>query len=281
MPEKVVPGPVSDNRSIREAVCIHTRKIFDSCKDKDCIEDLRVYPTRSSQTILDQANCVKAGQAELLYAYINVEPISFNKGFYTVDVRYFYRITGDAFTGAARPSEFTGLAVFNKRAVLFGSEGSAKVFTSTAADCMEDEQGAPAVSSPLAVVESVDPLILGMKLMTVGDCCPCDCGVTEIPAFILAQFPEALVTEGDLHRLYVTLGQFSMVRLERDSQLLIPMYDYCMPTRECAGGDEEGDEDPCEIFRQIRFPVGEFFPPSTLPGMTEEEAPAASSSCCR
>ena len=63
--------------------------------------------------------------------------------------------------------------------------------------------------------------------------------------------------------------------------LLIPMYDYCMPTRECAGGDEEGDEDPCEIFRQIRFPVGEFFPPSTLPGMTEEEAPAASSSCCR
>ena len=95
MPEKVVPGPVSDNRSIREAVCIHTRKIFDSCKDKDCIEDLRVYPTRSSQTILDQANCVKAGQAELLYAYINVEPISFNKGFYTVDVRYFYRITGE------------------------------------------------------------------------------------------------------------------------------------------------------------------------------------------
>lgn len=52
-----------------------------------------------------------------------------------------------------------------------------------------------------------------------------------------------------------------MVRLERDSQLLIPMYDYCMPTRECAGGDEDGDDDPCEIFRQIRFPVGEFFPP--------------------
>ena len=35
MPEKVVPGPVCEDRSIREAVCIHTRKIFDSCKDKD------------------------------------------------------------------------------------------------------------------------------------------------------------------------------------------------------------------------------------------------------
>lgn len=35
MPEKVVPGPVSEDRCIREAVCIHTKKIFDSCKDKD------------------------------------------------------------------------------------------------------------------------------------------------------------------------------------------------------------------------------------------------------
>ena len=35
MPETVVPGPVSDNRNIREAVSIHTTKIFDSCRDKD------------------------------------------------------------------------------------------------------------------------------------------------------------------------------------------------------------------------------------------------------
>ena len=33
MPEMVVPGPVCEERSIREAVCIHTRKIFDSCKE--------------------------------------------------------------------------------------------------------------------------------------------------------------------------------------------------------------------------------------------------------
>lgn len=35
MPEKVVPGPVSEDRCIREAVCIHTKKIFDSCKEED------------------------------------------------------------------------------------------------------------------------------------------------------------------------------------------------------------------------------------------------------
>ena len=103
------------------------------------------------------------------------------------------------------------------------------------------------------------------------------------PPCISACFDCELAFDGGCRRLYVTLGQFSMVRLERDSQLLIPMYDYCMPTRECAGGDEDGDDDPCEIFRQIRFPVGEFFPPSTLPGMEEEEncGGGASCSCCR
>ena len=40
MPEKVVPGPVSDERRIREAVCIHTKKIFDSCKESYIILNL-------------------------------------------------------------------------------------------------------------------------------------------------------------------------------------------------------------------------------------------------
>ena len=73
---------------------------------------------------------VRGGKAELLYVSTEVEPVSFNRGFYTVDVRYFYRITADAFVGAARPVEVCGLAVFDKRIILFGSEGNAKVFRS-------------------------------------------------------------------------------------------------------------------------------------------------------
>ena len=154
MPEKVAPGPVSDDRCIREAVCIHTKKIFDSCKDTDCIEDLRVYPTCGSQEVLDRALSVKAGTAELLYAYIDVEPVGFNRGFYTVDVRYFYRITADAFIGAARPIEVCGLAVFDKRAILFGSEGGAKSFSSdspSVCSC-QDLMGS---SLPTAHVEAI------------------------------------------------------------------------------------------------------------------------------
>lgn len=264
MPEKVVPGPVSDERRIREAVCIHTKKIFDSCKDKDCIEDLRVYPTRGCQEVIDRAVSVKAGCAELLYAYIDVEPVTFNRGFYTVDVRYFYRITADAFVGAARPVEITGLAVFDKRVILFGSEGSAKVFTSTGKNCGSDIQGLPATTAPTAVVESVDPIILGMKLVEVCQCRHND-NCCEIPPAVCACFPEELVTGGDVHRLFVTLGQFSIIRLERDTQLLMPAYDYCMPEKDCDCGCDCRQEDPCELFRKVRFPVGEFFPPNHCP----------------
>jgi len=265
MPEMVVPGPVTEDRCIREAVCIHTRKIFDSCRDKDCIEDLRVYPTAGSQEILDRAVSVRAGCAELLYAYIDVEPVSFNRGFYTVDVRYFYRITADAFVGTARPAEVSGLAVFNKRVVLFGSEGGARIFSSQETAGGADVQGLPRSSAPIAVVEAVDPLILSLKLVDVCERRPADCGCADIPASVAGCFQEDLVMGGEVQRLYVTLGQFSLIRLERDTQLLIPVYDYCIPEKECPC--ECGcscQEDPCELFRKVQFPVGEFFPPNSV-----------------
>ena len=64
---------------LREAVSIHTRKVTDSCRDKDCIEDLRVYLTRESQALLDASAGAKARCAELVYAYIDVEPVAFNR----------------------------------------------------------------------------------------------------------------------------------------------------------------------------------------------------------
>ena len=274
MPEKVVPGPVCDDRSIREAVCIHTKKIFDSCRDKDCVEDLRVYPTRCSQEVIDRAQSIKAGSAELLYAYIDVEPVTFNRGFYTVDVRYFYRVTADAFVGAARPVEVCGLAVFDKRAILFGSESGSKSFSSNAEG--NEVQCCPQTSLPTAVVEAVDPLILSLKLVDVCECRPCDCGFVDIPAAVAACFGDEIVTSGDVHRIFVSLGQFAIIRMERDTQLLIPAYDYCIPTKDCSCGEDHCQEDPCDLFRQVQFPVDSFFPPNTLPSSGN-----SNNCCCR
>ena len=306
MNDRVCPGP----EGIREAVCIHTKKIYDSCRDKDCVEDLRVWLTRPAQAVLDRTVSVRGTKAELLHVDVDVEPASYNRGYYTVDVRYYYRITADAYCGgSSRPAELQGLAVFDKRATLFGSEGSAMIFSSR-----EGRSHGPRTNLPEAVVEAVDPIVLSARMVDPcdfgpgpgghrpgrpgfgpgpgfgpdfgpgfgpgprpeprpeGDCRPgCDGEdtISDIPPFISDLFGSELTFGGE-RRLYVSLGQFSLVRLERDSQLLIPMYDYCMPTRECSAADDDDDTDPCEAFRQIRFPVGEFFPPNALPGMEDD-----------
>lgn len=272
MPERVVPGPVGDTACIREAVCIHTKKIFDSCRDKDCVEDLRFYPTVQSQPIIDRAISVKAGNAELLCVYIDVEPVGFNRGFYTVDLRYFYRVTAHAFVGAARPAEVCGLCVFEKRVILFGSEGSAKVFSSRTGFDALDEQELIRSNLPTAVVEAVDPIVLNTKLVEVCECRPGDAELAEVPACICSCFGSELSFSGEAKRLYVTLGQFSIIRLERDTQLLMPAYDYCMPDKECSC-DAGCEEDPCDVFRRVRFPVDEFFPPNSI-------SSADSGRCC-
>ena len=242
-----------------------------------------MYPTMGSQNALDRALSVRAGKAELLHAYIDVEPAGFNRGYYNVDIRYFYRITADAFVGAARPVEITGLAVFDKRVILYGSEGNAKIFTSCGALGETANPCAGNSNLPVAEVEVVDPLVLGMKL--VDPCGHCDCcerenELSDIPVSINDSFGGDLSFGNDRKRLYVTLGQFSIVRLERDTQLLIPVYDYCMPTKECTAGSSDGggDEDPCEIFRQVRFPVDAFFPPNA--GGEEDRNRPNCCNCC-
>jgi hypothetical protein len=258
MPPTVTPGCASDSRCIREAVCIDTKKIFDSCRDKDCIEDLRVFPSVASAPVFAAASCVRATSAELIHVSTTVKPITFNRGCYTIDVRYYYKITGEATTCSCRSIEFTGFAMFDKRVILFGSEGNAKVFSSAMPVC-----NVAASSLPTAIVEAVDPIVLNIKLVE-SCCCPrsCDCEHCDIPDYMAACFDSPISFEPMDRRVYITLGQFSMIRLERDTQLLIPTYDYCIPEKECPGiGDES---DPCSLFAKINFPVDEFFPPNCV-----------------
>lgn len=254
MADRVVPGPGGGAaQQITEAVSVNTRKIFDSCRDKDCIDDLRVYPTESSQTYIDSALSLRPRSAELLYVDVSVSPISFNRGFYTVDCTYFYSVVGEAFPSG---DVVTGLAIFDKRVMLFGSVASVKSFHSEDSDPHVD-----GTDLPLAVVDSVDPIALRMKLADAGAPLPGEPEPREIPAFIADAFGEPLVLTDAGRRWYATLGQFSLVRLERDTQLIIPAYDYNVPEKECPGSSED---DPCALFGRIRFPVEEFFPPDSV-----------------
>lgn len=115
---------------LRQAMSIHTRKITDSCRDKDCIEDLPVYLTASSQAILDNSAGTRVRSAELIYAFIDVEPVAFDRNHYCVDVTFYYKIIADTVVGAARPASLFGVATFTKRAVLCGEDSCAHIYRS-------------------------------------------------------------------------------------------------------------------------------------------------------
>ena len=260
-----------DLSAIREAVCIHTGKVMDACRDKDCIEDLRVYLTRDSQALLDRATGAKVRAAELLYVDALVEAVPYNPGNYTVCLTYYYKILGDVSLGNARPAPIYGLAIFTKRVLLYGGTGCAKIFTSR--DSCQDKRTVCRCNTPHAVVEAVEPMVLAAKIQDVSSCCRCDGDVEEIPGGILACFDDDLVLGGECQRLYVTIGQFTIIRLERDTQLLIPSFDYCIPTKECS--DVAGiapAQDACDLFAQVEFPVDEFFPGRNNPCIDPEHS---------
>ena len=243
---------------LRQALSIHTRKITDSCRDKDCIEDLRVYLTTGSQTVLDGAAGAKVRCADLLYCYIDVEPVPFDRNHYCIDVTFYYRVIADTMVSGCRPTALYGLAVFNKRAVLCGEESRARIFTSQTRLNGVDFQRISQANLPAAVVEVLDPMVLSSKVKEVGECGH-DNTTVQIPSYIQEMFDEELVLSGDRRRLFVTLGQFSIIRLERDAQLVVPVLDYSIPTKDCCESAGCG-EDPCEMFSRIPFPTAQFAP---------------------
>ena len=141
---------------LRQAMSIHTRKITDACRDKDCIEDLRVYLTTGSQKILDCTATVKVRAARLLYTDIDVEPVAFDRNHYCIDVTFYYQILADAITGSAMPASLCGVAVFSKRAVLCGEDSRAHIFTSDTRIGAADGIAIRSANRPTAVVETVD-----------------------------------------------------------------------------------------------------------------------------
>ena len=98
---------------------------------------------------------MKGGSARLLHIYVDVEPVTFNRGFYTVDLRFFYCVTLQAYLSSPIPVPVEGLCVFDKRVILFGSEGNAKIFSSEFRENAPDPQLMRKSNLPVAVAETI------------------------------------------------------------------------------------------------------------------------------
>ena len=261
-----------DNQ-FKESVCINAYRIYDSCADKDCLENLRVNFNETNQNIIDQANSVRVKNVNVLTAYVDLEPIPFRRGYYSIDITYFFEVALEAFIApSVIPANVTGLCIFNKKAVLYGSEGSVKSFSSSGYSAINEVQNSIFRNLPKATVQVAQPVALSAKICSPNECAsqpPC-----RVPEAICRQFGGDFVRSSSVAKtVAVTLGLFSIIQIERNVQLKIPAYDFCIPSKECVASNDT----PCDIFSRIKFPTDEFFPSRTVEAASEE---SSCSGCC-
>jgi len=264
----------SDRGRERDMVCIDTYRVLDSCRDKDCFEDVRVYLTSCGQDILDRTTVVRAKSAHVLTSYIDITAVPFNKGFYQLSIKIYIKILCEACLGPGKLEEFDGIAVVEKKVILFGSEGNVSIFKSEfQSSCYCGGGNCRSVKSsnlPIAVLETVDPIVLSSKVVEPHQpcCCSCCCSIDEVPECVCSSVSGDLADDKNSNKLLVSLGLFSVVRIERPAQYLINAVEYCVPEKECTA---PVDDDPCSLFRNMSFPIREFCPPSNFVGCRKED----------
>lgn len=104
MAETSFPGSshcCGNTGEIKEAVCIDAYRVYDSCGDKDCLEDLKVYFCGPAQGMIDRASNVRIKDADVITVYIDLEPVPFHRGFYSVDMTFFFDIEIEVFMAPA------------------------------------------------------------------------------------------------------------------------------------------------------------------------------------
>jgi hypothetical protein len=160
MSENRFPCGASD-RSIckNESVCIDTNRVLDSCRDRDCFEDVKVLLTDFGNEILEHTTNIRAKSAHIAWTQICIEPIRFNRGFYSVNIKFYIKICFEACLCGGKSQDFEGVTVLEKRVILFGSESSVNVFKSQG-DC-SDFCAIPDICGgsknvPTAIVDSID-----------------------------------------------------------------------------------------------------------------------------
>ncbi|MDR2074184.1 MAG: hypothetical protein LBP36_02320 [Oscillospiraceae bacterium] len=241
------------NTNFKEAVCIDAFRVYDSCADKDCIENMRIYfePDVQEQLINNASN-VKMRFAEVNSVISDIEHLPFQKGFYSIDLTFLFDITVDVLTETGTTTVL-GSGIFEKKVILYGSEGNVKIFSS---DYVRgpDDQNPPAKNLPRALIQVANPLGLLAKICEIETEFS---AARKIPDLICRRFKGRV--GGDVRRVVlVTVGLFSIVQLERNVQILVPSYDFGLPEKECVASSSQ----PCDLFRHIEFPISEFFPPN-------------------
>ncbi len=225
----------SSQEPCANAVPVKVNRVFDSCSDRDCLTGVQVQLDEGT-TLPDTVTLVKTRCVRVTNICMSVEPVPFNRGFYSIDLTYTFSVEMMTYERACgSPTLITGTAYASKNVILCGGESSTKTFFSNALLTPEvpDTTGCgEMVNLPTAAVQVVEPIALETRLVTT----PGEDGAA----------PTRTIT--------LTLGMFSVVELYRPTTVLVPTYEYTIPTKEC----HSDTESPCAVFDRIRFPAEEF-----------------------
>lgn len=159
MSENRFPCGASDRGGSKtETVCIDTNRVLDSCRDRDCFEDVKVLLTDLGNEILEHTTNIRAKSACIVSTQIVIDPIKFNRGFYSVNIKFYVKICFEACLCGGRSQDFEGIAVLEKRVILYGSESNVSVFKSTSDStdfCSAPDPCYSCKNVPMAIVEAV------------------------------------------------------------------------------------------------------------------------------
>ncbi|MBP0989391.1 MAG: hypothetical protein IK134_01745 [Oscillospiraceae bacterium] len=234
------------------AVPVRLDRVFDSCSDKDCITNLQVMLENGAE-LPPQYTSVKTRCVSIDDICMSVEPIPFNRGYYTVDITYTFGVELLCYArNCEAPAVLRGMASASKSVILYGSESSTKTFFSTGARIGDTDRCCDTVNLPTACCQCVDPIALETRISVLPPVIPPD-GAPPVPR----------------RAVVLTLGVFSVVELTRPVTMSAAAYPYQVPTKTCSGDTDS----PCEVFSRLNFPTEEFVP--TADGFAAQQSAEA------
>lgn len=233
--------------------CIIALKVYDACRQQDCLEGGIVGPARAatcgtfcSGITLEQGEIITPPEnaAAVTVNNFRVEKVvvvskkqnPFRVGYWDIDLKYvfaydlvFKNVNGT--TLCTIPAQ----SVFNKKVTLFGSITTDSLvstdFLSAGGNSFDTS------SQPFVLVES-KAVALSSELV-YNNCCCCNDGADNAD------------------HVNVTIGLFTIIKLFRLVNLSVESKGFCIP-KEC---EDVSSTNPCEVFDNIDFPMDIFAPP--------------------
>ena len=247
-------------KKLREE-CIIALKVYDSCRQQDCLTFEQIGPARSAEhvcigddhihegDIIDPPDNAASVTIDCLkikrIIIVDKRPNPFKNGFWDIDLKYVfeYRLCFRTADGDVLGS-IRANSIFQKRVTLFGSVGSDLAFTT---DLFRQGGENTIDSEPFIMVEA-KAVALTAELNHRRQ------SIQELPFSDKEHIDRMLHLTNDVR---ITIGLFTIIKLFRIVTLSVESRGFCVPD-EC---EDISPLNPCDFFNNLDFPIDIFSPP--------------------